>query len=102
MTWLKPQFRGRKENIRQAEESVEFWQEQETRRTGVTCKRKADTRIFKWLQEKVDMSSLEEGGLDEWDGEGVSCGVFFVGRAGKRRGVVWSDLCRRRASLKSV
>ena len=43
-----PQVRRRKEDKRQAEESLEFLQEQGTQRTSISCMCKANCGIFTW------------------------------------------------------
>ena len=43
-----PEFRRRKENKRQAEESVEFLRDQIPRRAIISCKRKTSADIFMW------------------------------------------------------
>ena len=72
-----PQFRGRKGNQRQAEELVDFLQEQGTQRTRIISKRKANAYIFMWpknrkkhvaknvdLFSSSDVESLESDGVE--------------------------------------
>ena len=47
-----PQFRRRKEKQRLAEESVEFWQEQGTKRTMIARQREAHADLVMWPKKK--------------------------------------------------
>ena len=84
------QFRRRKENKRQAEESVGFLQGQGTQRTRINRKREAKTDVVMWPKRRktravkeAEMFSLEEVGLVELEGEGCRVG-YFLSSSNKR------------------
>ena len=68
-------------NNREMPESVDIWQEQETRCTIITCKQKANAGLFTWPKKRkkrvvkcVEMFSVSDVEVVELDG-GEECRV---------------------------